>query len=183
VDVASPTPPRLPEASAPLRWYCLHTRPKREEQVATYLRETLSLTPYLPRLKQSRVIRRVRRVQVRPLFPRYLFCQLDLSRHYRAARYAPEVIDVVRFGDRPIEVPLGIIDGLKAWAGEAVDVISIHPPLRVGDEVKITDGPMRGLHAVIVQERGDGERVAVLLATLQCQAQVLIARSQLERAG
>jgi transcriptional antiterminator RfaH len=143
----------------------------------------LRLETYFPRLRRQKTIRRVRRIVTSPLFPRYLFCRFDPSLHYRAVRYSPDVIDVVSFGERPALVDDAIITGLKSWAGEAVDVITVQPGLRPGDLVEITDGPMRGLEAVILHERSDRDRVAVLLSILECSAQVLISRAQLRRVG
>ncbi len=164
-----------------MNWYCLHTRPLKEAQAANYLSDTLGLETYFPRLKRERVVRRVRRTHVKPLFPRYLFCRFDPAFQYRAARYAPDVVDVVRFGEGPAIVQEAIIQDLKLWAGEAVDVITIDPPLAAGDEVIVIDGPMRGLHALVLRDCDDRDRVAVLLATLECGAQVNISRSQLQK--
>jgi transcriptional antiterminator RfaH len=167
------------ERATATQWYCIHTKPRKESQVAACLYEQLGLETYFPLLKQQRTIRRVRRVVTGPLFPRYLFCRFDLFTRYRAVRYAPEVIEIVRFGERPALVHDCMIDELKSWAGKAVDVITLQPGLQPGDRVEITDGPMRGLQAVILHERGDRDRVAVLLSILECGAQMMISRSQL----
>ncbi len=164
-----------------MNWYCVHTRPQREEQAAGYYRETLGLETYYPRLRRQKTIRRVRRIVTGPLFPRYLFCRFDLAPHYRAVRYAPEVIDVVTFGGGPAVVEDALIEELRSWAGEGVDVITLQPSLRPGDRVEITDGPMRGLQAVILHGRDDRGRVTVLLSILECRAQMMISRTQLAR--
>lgn len=164
-----------------MNWYCLQTRPLKEVQTANYLAETLGLETYFPRLKREKVIRRVRRAIIKPLFPRYLFCRFDPAFQYRAARYAPDVIDVVRFGEGPAIVQDAIIQDLKLWAGEAVDVITIEPPLAPGDEVVVIDGPMRGLHALVMRDCDDRDRVTVLLEALEWGAQVNISRSQLQK--
>ena len=166
-----------------MNWYCIHTRPVKENQSAMYLQAMLGLETYFPRLKRQKTIRRVRRIVTRPLFPRYLFCRFDPSLRYRAVRYAPDVIEVVRFGEHPAVVDDGIIEALKNWAGDALDVITIQPDLRPGDLVEITDGPMRGLQAVILNSKNDCERVTVLLSILECGARMMIDRSQLARVG
>jgi len=162
-----------------MNWYCVHTRPLKEEQAAAFCRVTLGLETYYPRLKRQKTIRRVRRIVTGPLFPRYLFCHFDMALYYRAVRYAPEVIDVVSFGGKPAVVEDVLIEELRSWAGEAVDVITLQPSLRPGDRVEITDGPMRGLQAVILRGRDDRERVTVLLSILECRAQMMISRTQL----
>lgn len=168
----------VPEAE----WYCVHTRPRREHQVASYLEETLGLEAYLPRLRQHRTIRRIRRLVMQPLFPRYLFCRFDAAIQFRAVRHAPEVLDLVRFGDRPAVVDASIINQLRSWAGNSVDVIDASDDLHAGDQVTVTNGPLRGLRATILQARHDRDRVALLLSTLECQPQLLISRSLVARA-
>ena len=165
------------------RWYCVHTKPRQESQVSAYLEENLGLETYLPRLREHRTIRRVRRIVTKPLFPRYLFCRFDAGLQFRAVRHAPDVLEVVRFGQQPVPVSDAIITELKAWAGAEHDIITIERGFSVGDVVTIKSGPMRGLQAVISQARNDRDRVAVLLSTLELNAQVLISRSMLELAG
>ena len=166
-----------------MNWYCVHTKPRKEQQVFAYLQERLAQETYFPRLKQQKTIRRVRRLVTGPLFPRYLFTRFDLSSDYRAVRYAPDVLDVVSAGGHPAIVSDKLIDELKSWAGEAVDLITLQPDFRPGDHVEITDGPMRGLPAVILHIKNDSDRVAVLLSILECGAQMIINRSQLARSN
>jgi transcriptional antiterminator RfaH len=164
-----------------MHWHCIHTRPQKEARVVAYLQETLALETYFPRLQRQKTIRRVRRVVTGPLFPRYLFCRFDLAQSFRAVRYGPDVIDLVTFGPKPAVVDDALIAGLKEWAGETVDIITLLPDLRAGDDVQVTDGPMQGLQAVILEERSDRDRVAVLLSILGAQVQMMISRSQLTR--
>lgn len=164
-----------------MNWYCLHTKPQKEALTALHLNETLGLETYLPRLKRQRVIRRVRRTMTSPLFPRYLFCRFDAAYQYRAVRYSPDIVDVVRFGEQPTVVDPSIIDDLRAWAGEGIDVITLEPQLQTGERVMICEGPMRGLEAVILQARSDRDRVAVLLGVLEFSAQISISRAHLQR--
>ncbi len=163
-----------------MQWYCIHTRPKKETQVEAYCRNLLGLETYFPRLRQHRTIRRVRRVVTTGLFPRYLFCRFDPAVSYRLVRYAPEAIDVVRIGTAPAVVSEALIDEMKAWAGDAFDILTLQPPLQVGDKVEITDGPMRGLTAVILRASNDEDRVAILLSILECGAQMQISRGDLK---
>lgn len=174
-------PTSLASVTPELNWYCVHTKPKREEVLAAYYRDTLGLETYFPRLREHRTIRRVRRLVTAPLFPRYVFCRFNPASSYRAVRYAPDALDVVHRGTTPAAVDQGLIAELQAWAGEAVDLITLRPPLKPGDAVEIVDGPMRGLSATIVQCQEDRDRVALLLSTLTSEAQVNIRREHLRR--
>jgi transcription antitermination factor NusG len=178
-SMPQPTPTKSRSA---MNWYCVHTKPQKEHLVAAFLQENLGLETYFPRLRQQKTIRRVRRVVTSPLFPRYLFSRFDPSSHYRPVRYAPEMIDVVNFGGRPAVVGDSMIDELRIWAGEEVDLITLQPDFRPGDRVEIIDGPMRGLPAIILHSNNDSDRVAVLLSLLESSAHLHINRSQLARA-
>jgi transcriptional antiterminator RfaH len=162
-----------------MNWYCIHTRPRREERARQYFKESIGLEAYCPRLREQRVIRRVRRTITRPLFPRYLFCRFEPAVHYRAARYSPDVIDIVHFGGLPNVVPDQLIEDLKAWVGDALDADMLRPPLTAGDVVMICEGPLMGLQAVVQRAMSDSERVSVLLSSLDCAARMMVMRSQL----
>lgn len=166
-----------------MRWYCVHTKPLKEASAANHINAVLGLETYFPRLRQQKTIRRVRRMVTGPLFPRYFFCRFDSSIQYRAVRYAPDVLSVVTSGESPAVVGDTTIAELKGWAGDTVDVITLQPGLRPGDMIEITAGPMQGLQGVLVHERSDRDRVAVLLSMLEYGAHTLISRSQLIRVG
>jgi transcriptional antiterminator RfaH len=167
--------------SPQFNWYCLHTKPQKEAQVAAFCRDNLQLETYFPKLRQYRTIRRVRKLVTSPLFPRYLFCRFDPAISYRAVRYAPDTLDIVHLGEKPAVVEDNLIKDLKDWAGDAVDIISLRSPLTPGDHVEITAGPMRGLSATILHSHEDRDRVAILLSILQHGAQLTISRSQIRR--
>ena len=162
-----------------MNWYCVHTRPQKEELLAEYLSSQLSLETYLPRLKVHKTIRRVRRQVICPLFPRYLFCRFDLSSHYRAVRYAKEAIDIVHFGGGPTVVQDELILDLRQWADGHAGATSGDPEFRPGQAVEVTSGPMLGLRGIVSQSMSDRERVRVLLHLLETQMQLVIRRDQL----
>ena len=126
-----------------MHWYCLHTKPLKEAQVASYCTSQLGLQTYFPRLRQHRVIRRQRRLVTRPLFPRYLFCRFDASTLYRAVRYAPEILDIVSSGAAPTVVHDSLIENLQSWAGNEVDIFTLQPSFRVGNQVEVTTGRLQ----------------------------------------
>jgi transcriptional antiterminator RfaH len=164
-----------------LNWYCVHTKPLREKQAVEQLSAHLGFEVYFPRIRIQKTIRRVRRQVTEPLFPRYLFCRFDISSHYRAVRYAHDVVNLVSFGDEPAVVAGQLIEDLKSWAGEN-RFFTPAPAFSSGDHVQIAFGPMQGLQAVILEARSDSERVAVLLSILGCEARLTIDRGQLARA-
>lgn len=163
----------------PVHWYCLHTKPLKEEQVAAFCGAQLSLETYYPRLRQYRTIRRKRQLVIRPLFPRYLFCRFDAATLYRAVRYAPDMVDVVSLGSNPTVVAADLIESLKSWAGNEVDLLTLQPSLHVGDEVEITHGPMQGFSGTVMKESEESVRVTILLSFLQNGVHLNVDRADL----
>jgi transcriptional antiterminator RfaH len=162
-----------------VHWYCLHTKPLKEAHVASYCTAQLDLQTYFPRVRQYRVIRRQRRLVTRPLFPRYLFCRFDSATLYRAVRYAPEILDIVSSGSTPTIVPDNLIENLQSWAGDEVDIFTLQPTFKIGDEVEVTDGPLQGFSGRILKESEESARVVILLSFLQNGAHLSVDRTDL----
>ena len=160
-------------------WYCLHTKPLKEAQVASYCSEHLGLETYFPRLRQHRIIRRQRKSVTSPLFPRYLFCRFDAPVYYRAVRYAPDITNVVSAGNAPAIVADSLIASLKHWASDETDLFTLRPTLRMGDSVEVISGPMQGFSGIILGNCNERERVTLLLSFLQCGAQLSVDRSEI----
>lgn len=161
-----------------LSWYCLHTRPKKEQVVSVRIGEGFGVEVYAPRIRERRPYAGATRVQEGPLFPRYLFCRCDLKDHYRAIKHAADVIDVVSFGGRPAVVSNELIDSLRRWAGTIFDPLAAQAPLTEGDRVTVTGGTMRGLDGIFMSDMNDRERVAVVLSILERDVQVTLSRWQ-----
>ena len=165
-----------------MNWFCVHTKPGKEQLVEHFLNEELSLETYYPRLKRKKTIRRVRREVIEPLFPRYLFCRFDQASDYRAVRYGRDINGLVGAGSQPIIVSNETIESLKSWAGEDQAIFTIaQTQMAPGDKVKITEGPMQGLDAIFLEETSQSERVTILLNLMDSEARAQIDRSQIER--
>jgi transcription antitermination factor NusG len=110
-----------------------------------------------------------------------LFCRFDAAILYRAVRYAPEILDIVSNGSAPTVVPDNLIESLQSWAGDEVDIITLQPTLRVGDQVEVTGGPLQGFSGTILKESEERARVTILLSFLQNGAHLSVDRADLRR--
>ena len=169
------------ESSSRMNWYCVHSKPKKEAFLARHLEEMLGLDVYFPRLKSSRLIRRAKREVISPLFPGYLFCRLDMARHYRAVRFAPESAGLVSHGGAPVLVQDMTVDQMKRRIGEVLVASSRGGGLRVGDQVRILEGPMQGMTGRVLKDLTEGARVAILLSLLNCEARLVTSRTNVFR--
>jgi len=155
-----------------MHWYAVSTKANHEQQAAQNIRR-LGIECFLPLLQERKIIRRVRKTVVGPLFPGYLFVRANLTEHYRGVTYARGVRKIVGFGSSPVEVDMAVIDAIKSRMTDSnVCVLDKPKELRNGQLVQIKDGPLGGLDAVFVLEMPGRQRAMVLLHTLSLQARV-----------
>jgi transcription antitermination factor NusG len=107
--------------------------------------------------------------EVGPMFPGYVFCQ-PASAQLGSVINCIGVVRLVTFGDGPARVGAEVVAYLRSRAG-ADGIITIDPELS-GREVTITDGPLRGLAAVVERRLNARQRVLVLLNLLHRQTRV-----------
>ncbi len=159
-------------------WYVLYTKPQKELYVYGLLTDREKLTAYLPEVWQK--FRG--RVQKRPLFPRYLFVQLDLD-ETAASRinHIPGAIRLVSFEGKPLPLRPGVVEALR----EEVERLNAAGGLPTqafskGDLVRLRSGPLAGMEAVFVKHLAPHDRAIILLRFLGQENQVEIDLSEIE---
>ena len=155
-----------------MHWYAVRTKPNHERQAELSL-QRLGVETFYPQMKQRRVIRRREQMIIGSLFPGYLFARLNMAVHYRAAKYARGVLDLVAFGSIPAIVDDEIIEGIRVRLRDGCLTLPA-PALTPGEVVRIQAGPLQGLEAVFEREMSDHQRVVLLLRTLTYQARVVL---------
>lgn len=144
-----------------LEWYIIHCQPQKEPQTAELLESILGLTTYLPQVQQQYR----GEIQAAPLFPRYLFVQVDLFRtHPTAIVSLPGVVRIVGIEQEPQAVPPDVVETLR----QRVAAINqsgclLDHGFRPGDTVRFKKGPMYGLEAIFQGNIRSHERVRVLM--------------------
>lgn len=157
-----------------MNWYVINTKPRQEEIAENHLRR-LGLNPFFPRLKEKRVVSQKYSWVEEPLFPSYLFCQLDLDTHFRTIKYTRGVRGVVSFGAKyPIPVQDSLIKEIKDKMNDNGLILMQPRELQGGEEVMIMSGPLAGLRAIFVQKMKPRERILILLKTISYQAKIII---------
>lgn len=161
-----------------LGWFLVHVKP-RSEHVSTLHLEQLGLESFCPQLKQEKIIRRVRREVVAPLFPGYMFVKFNPVIHYRAVQFSTGVRKVVRFGDNLARVDSSIIDAIRARITEGCIHVSKCSAFQPGQKVRIHEGPLQGFEAIFECEMSDRQRVTLLLETVAYQARIVVPINQI----
>jgi len=150
-----------PESST-RNWYLIYTKPRSEQLAEENLRRQLYIT-YLPFVKVVRRHRGKYSDRVEPMFPRYLFIQLNhTTDNWSPIRSTMGVSSIVRFGDYPVQVPDALIKILQGNEDESGTQIIEKKEILPGDKVRILDGAMEGVEG-IYESKTSKERVTVLL--------------------
>lgn len=157
-----------------LNWYAVQTKP-RQEAIAELNLEKQGYHTYLPKI----LLRKRRRDKwarvVEPLFPRYLFIQVDTKKQSLApVRSTLGVAALVRFGHLLRPVPDEVIDFIRQ--AEDPDSHQHHAdewPHQPGDEVQVLEGPFAGLTGIFQAQTGE-QRALLLIDLLGRQNTIMV---------
>ena len=162
------------------KWYLVQTQPSNETSAAFNLvRQGYQI--YLPQyVRARRHARRLDKVK-RPLFPSYMFVKIDVMlQPWRRINSTIGVSRLVCFGEKPIAVPLEIIDAIKTREDHRGLVSLGHLiKYKTGDSVKVIEGALSELTGIFETARDD-ERVSVLLKLLGREVSVTLPMASIE---
>lgn len=155
---------QLASSDIPL-WFCLKTQPKHEHIAAATLRRQLEVPCFSPRLRFRKATRRGAVWFVEPMFPGYIFSQFVYLSLHRRVEHSPGVHGIVHFGDYLATLDADTVVALQQKAGDD-EIVTIDPEIKVGQAVRIAEGPFQGLEALVTRLLPAKERVKVLLEFL-----------------
>jgi transcriptional antiterminator RfaH len=163
-------------------WYLVHTKARQEDTAITNLQRQ-NFRCYMPMLYVEKVRRGKPVVVAEPMFPSYVFVQLDTSgqgQSWSPIRSTLGVRELVKFGGYPPKVDVELINALHER--EQLQQSNPQALFAAGDKVVITDGPFAGIEAIY--KTADAERRSmILLSMLNKPVSMRIEPSQLRKCG
>lgn len=156
-------------------WYAVALQPHADAMARSHL-ERQGFLVFAPTL--LRTVRHARQFITKPapLFPGYLFVQLDIGRdRWRAINGTRGVRGLLTVGDTPARVPTAVIEELAAL--EAANAA-----LPEGAALEVVAGPFTGLMGTLQRLDGAG-RVTVLLQLIGAERAVSLERAAVRRVG
>lgn len=149
-----------------LEWYAVHTASRHEQRVHDRLIEK-SIHTFLPKMEVwSRRKDRRKRIQI-PLFPGYLFVKayLDNDIWLRVLK-TPGVAYILTNGSKCTPIPENQITSIQTLLENDV-LISPYPYLKIGQKVRIVNGPLMGCEGILLREKPNKERLIISIDLLK----------------
>ena len=163
-------------------WYLVHTKARQEDTAITNLQRQ-NFRCYMPMLYVEKVRRGKPVVVAEPMFPSYVFVQLDTSgqgQSWSPIRSTLGVRELVKFGGHPPKVDAELITALHER--EQLQQSNPQALFAAGDKVVITDGPFAGIEAIY--QTADAERRSmILLSMLNKPVSMRIEPNKLRKCG
>jgi len=155
------------EAMHELRWYLVQCKPN-AAQIAVRNLENQSFGTFLPLQEITKRKGKIFQRQIRPLFPGYLFVQIDPDQGpWRQVNSTRGIARLVRLGAEPSVVPNEIVEALMARCDKQSILRQTSETqssqLHTGNQAKVTQGPFSGL----LQQSATSSPTTVLISSLK----------------
>lgn len=167
------------KAAIPARpaWFCLRTRPMREEFAAQQLQARVAVEVFAPRIRVQRQQKSgLVRTLVEALFPGYLFAKFNYADQVRHVLSTQGITGLVSIGELPRAVDDMVIEFLKQQLA-VVGSRGPAPAIAEGDWVRVVEGAFRNSEGRVVACDPGSDRVRLLLRVLGREVQISLSRS------
>ena len=162
----------MPKQQAPKEknWYVIHTYSGYEDAVAKALRQRVEslgmqdkiFNVIVPKEKKIKIKNGKRRVVEEKSYPGYVLVEMIVTDDsWYVVRNTPNVTGFVGAGITPVPVSKEEIDNLKKRM--AVEEPEYKLEVRVGEPVKITDGPFKGFDGRVSEIDNERGKIKVLV--------------------
>jgi transcription antitermination factor NusG len=158
------------------KWYAVYTTPRHEKRISSHC-EQREIESFLPLYQEVRVWKNRCKVKLDlPLFPNYIFVRIEREERFRVLS-VPGVLSILGAGSDLFPVEDAYIGHLRQGLEE--HKIEPHPPVEVGDRVKIIAGAMAGMEGVLIRQKNE-LRVVLKVALLERCISVEVSTANIE---
>lgn len=162
-------------------WYCVSFL-KQKERLAIQHLERQDYRVLCPRIQRTVTHARKRVTKYVPLFPAYLFVQLDISsQRWRPIDSTLGVSHIVKTAGLPARVDDKFMEKLVTAAGQD-GLLAFDEDLKPGEKVRAVGGALHDQIGTLCRMK-ESDRVVVLMSLLGRQVEVTLEKSQLIRAA
>ncbi len=158
-----------------MTWYALQYKPAQGDRALTHL-QNQGIACFYPKIKVAKIKAGKRTKKLEPLFPGYLFVNLEQTDPMWAKlRSTRGVLRVVGFASRPAAISDEVIQHIK----DSLDSVAEQGGIKPGQAVQLNEGPFEGINAIFQSYDGEA-RAIVLINFMQKQQRVKVPVSALK---
>jgi len=159
-----------------MTWYALQHKPAQGDRAVQHL-QNQEIACFHPKIEVEKIKAGKRTRKLEPLFPGYVFVNLDQSDPMWAKlRSTRGVLRIVSFANRPAPIDDAVIAHIK----NSMDKVAEQGGIKPGQPIELDDGPFKGINAIFQAYDGE-ERAIVLISFMQKQQQVKVPISVIRR--
>ncbi|MEW5977960.1 MAG: UpxY family transcription antiterminator [Acidobacteriota bacterium] len=140
----------LSRSAGQVQWYAVYTR-SRHEQIVKRQLDHKGVEGFLPVYHKISQWKDRRKVIEMPLFPGYLFVHIPLLGRVEVIK-SFGVVNLVGDGCTPLPVPEEQILRIRQFVETGLKA-DPHPYLRIGQKVRILDGPLTGIEGILLRKK------------------------------
>lgn len=133
-------------------WYLIYTRPRQERKVFRELND-LSIPCFLPETQTVKQWNDRMKKQTIPLFPSYVFLNLDNLENYYRAMDVNGFVTYVRFGKHLAIAREETIEDIRLLVDHSRELTVFSGYYKSGQMVNIQNGPLAGRTFEVVEHR------------------------------
>lgn len=169
-------------------WYVIHTYTGYEDQVAESLRQRIEsldmqekiFDVIVPEEKQIEIKNGKRKVVEKKIFPGYVIVDMIVTDDsWYVVRNTPNVTGFIGLGVRPTAMSQAEIDHIKKRMGVEEPKYKIE--LKLGDLVRITDGPLKNFEAKVTEIDENRGKIKVLMSMFGRETPVTLDSLQVKK--
>ncbi|MGF2733393.1 transcription/translation regulatory transformer protein RfaH [Marinobacter sp. DUT-1] len=159
-----------------MTWYAIQHKPAQGDRAVQHL-QNQDIPCFYPKIEVEKIKAGKRTKKLEPLFPGYLFVNLEQTNPVWAKlRSTRGVIRVVGFSNNPAPIEDEVIEHIK----NSLDKVTEKGGIKAGEPVELDEGPFKGINAIFQAYDGE-ERAIVLINFMQKQQMVKVPVASIRR--
>ncbi|WP_100641493.1 transcription/translation regulatory transformer protein RfaH [Marinobacter salexigens] len=161
-----------------MTWYALQHKPAQGDRALAHL-QNQDIACFYPKIQVEKIKAGKRTQKLEPLFPGYLFVNLEQTDPaWAKLRSTRGVLRVVSFANKPAAIADEVIQQVK----NGLDSVQKQGGLKPGEAVQLGEGAFEGINAVFQAYDGE-ERAIVLINFMQKQQRIKVPVSVLRHSA
>lgn len=159
-------------------WLVAYTKPRHEKKAADILLSS-GFEAFLPVSKVLKTWSDRKKWVEMPMFSGYLFVNID-EKERMSVLNSFGIVRFITFSHQPAKVPVNVIEAIKIVSRDISHEVADSSPVHyvLGEEVCVTNGPLKGMRGRLVDVRGKS-RLALEIDCMQKTVLIEVNRAHL----